>query len=304
LVSAARSDALIEAAQRPGRADRGQRRLDQDVPDGGRALFGDPPGVAGAVAGLAHARIEAEVADESSWRGEPVDVPAGGPNLREERRGGDHPDTGNGEQPAGVGGGEHELGEVVLDRGDFRGEEVDLTQRRVDGVSLVGRERLPGEPLTAGDTERVGHRRAVLEVAVQRCEDLVLAPRTSHDEVRATPGTSTSRPRVLVRQPRVLEHPGRQHLRERSGVVAVGLLLRLRDRCELTSVDDHDLCDVRADDPRDRQRVPRRLERHPVIRSELLGELLDRPRPGADPRPVRDLPSLADRDFTEVAVHV
>jgi hypothetical protein len=52
-----------------------------------------------AVAGLAHAEIEGEVADEALGRGEAVDVAAGGAGLREEHCDGDHADPGDGELP-------------------------------------------------------------------------------------------------------------------------------------------------------------------------------------------------------------
>jgi hypothetical protein len=49
--------------------------------------------------------------------------------------------------------------------------------------------------------------------------------------------------------------PGGEELRERLGVVTVGLLLAVGDRLRLARVDDHHLRDMRADNPRDGQRV-------------------------------------------------
>jgi hypothetical protein len=46
----------------------------------------------------------------------------------------------------------------------------------------------------------------------------------------------------------------------------------LPDRLEPPRVDDHDLLDMREDDPSDRQRVAGRFKRHPVIRAQPLGD--------------------------------
>jgi hypothetical protein len=188
-----------------------------------------------------------------------------------------------------------------LDSGDLLGEEVDLPQRRIDRVALIGREGLPGEPLAAGSAECVCHRRAVLEVAVQHGEHLVLALRASDDEVRATADSPSCCTRGLVGQPRVLQQPGGEELREQPGVVAVGLLLGLSDRRQPARIDDHHLRDVRPDDPGDRQRVAGRLQRHPIIGPQLLGE---RGRAGTHPRPACDLSGLPAGDLTEVTVHI
>ena len=70
----------------------------------------------------------------------------------------------------------------------------------------------------------------------------------------------------LVWLPRPREHPGGEELRERLGVVTVGLLLRLGDRLQATRVHDLDRRDVRPDDPGDRERVAGRLHRDPIGR--------------------------------------
>ncbi len=51
------------------------------------------------------------------------------------------------------------------------GQEIDLAQGGVDRVALVGGQRLRVEPLAAGDAEWVGHRRALLEVAMEHGEE-------------------------------------------------------------------------------------------------------------------------------------
>ena len=137
---------------------------------------------------------------------------------------------------------------------------------------------------------------------MQHREHLVLAPRASHDEVRSPRHAPARRARALVRLPRVFEHPGSQELRERLGVVTVGLLLGARDRLQLPRVDDLDRFLVRAD-PRDRQCVAGRLQHNPIIRAQLLGELLDRTWPRAHPRPVRHSSRRADGDLAACRRH-
>ena len=86
--------------------------------------------------------------------------------------------------------------------------------------------------------------------------------------------------------------------------MAVGLLLGLRDRLERSRVDDHDLRDVRLDDPSDRQRVPGRLQRDPVTRVKLHGELAQLLGSRRDLRCTARDTLLPDTDLAEVAVHV
>jgi hypothetical protein len=86
--------------------------------------------------------------------------------------------------------------------------------------------------------------------------------------------------------------------------VAVGLLFGLGDRFQPPRVDDHDPSDVRLDDPRDRQRVPGRLQRNPIGGRELRREALQLFGPGGHSRGAADLAGLPDHDLAEVAVHV
>ena len=115
---------------------------------------------------------------------------------------------------------------------------------------------------------------------------------------------TTSRAGGLVGDPGALEHPGREQLREGARVVAVGLLLGVADRRKAPGVDDHHLAHVRADDPRDQQCVPRRLQGDAVLGPELPGELLKRLGPSGHARCAADGAVLPDRDFAEVAMDV
>ena len=67
---------------------------------------------------------------------------------------------------------------------------------------------------------------------------------------------------------------------------------------------DHHPRDVRLDDPRDLPRVAGHLQRHPIARAEALREQLQRLRRRLDPARRADLAGLDDRDLAEVAMHV
>jgi hypothetical protein len=61
---------------------------------------------------------------------------------------------------------------------------------------------------------------------------------------------------------------------------------------------------VRLEQPRDLPRVPRDLERDPVIRAKALSEQLDLTGLGLDPTRRAELTILDDRDLAEIQVHI
>lgn len=69
-------------------------------------------------------------------------------------------------------------------------------------------------------------------------------------------------------------------------------------------LDDQHTCDVDFEDPRDLQRVARRLERDLIRRCKALSEQLQRVRLGLDLTRRARLSVLVNRDLAEVAVHV
>jgi hypothetical protein len=139
---------------------------------------------------------------------------------------------------------------------------------------------------------------------VQDREDRVLGARPVPDEPGPACHAPAQRAGDLIGLPGALEHPSRQQLRERLRVVMVGLLLGLRDRLQPPRVDDHHLRDVRTDDPRDRQRVTRGLQRDAIGWLKLLDELLKRPRRGRYSWCAANIAVLPDRDLAEIAVNI
>ena len=129
------------------------------------------------VAGLAHARVEAEVADELARRGEAADVADRG----HERRRGLHVDARDGHQPQDLRPGERLLGDLAIERGDLGVEEVDLAQAAVECQPLVDGQLQPRQPAPARLAERVGDRRPLAEVARRAPR----APRSSRASAHA-----------------------------------------------------------------------------------------------------------------------
>src|SRR4051794_8405793 len=103
------------------------------------------------VAGLADARIEAEVADELPLPGEAPDISDRG----EERRGGDHVDARDRHQSPDLRRGQSVAGDLFLDLGDLLVEELDLAQTAIDRLALLDRQFDLPQPFAAGEAEQV-----------------------------------------------------------------------------------------------------------------------------------------------------
>src|SRR5207248_783227 len=95
LHAAAAADAFVESAKRTGDACGGESGLDEHPACVRSPLFGDPSVYGGMAAGLADARVEAEVADELVGGAEASEVADGGDDR--ERNGG--VDAGDRHQP-------------------------------------------------------------------------------------------------------------------------------------------------------------------------------------------------------------
>jgi hypothetical protein len=65
-------------------------------------------------------------------------------------------------------------GDELRDRGELGVEKRDLSQTRVDGLTLLDRQLKVSQPPPAADSEQVGERRLGNQPALQRRLDLVL----------------------------------------------------------------------------------------------------------------------------------
>src|SRR5262249_13515850 len=134
--------------------------------------------------------------------------------------------------------------------------------------------------------------------------DLVLESASLAHQLRTTRGETTQDPRLLVCLPDSRQQPGREQLCKRARVEAIRLHLRVADRPHLQRIRDHHLSDVRGQDPRDRERVPGRLERDPIVTAEAASEQLQLARARPDPPGRASLSPVRDRHLAEVAMDV
>jgi hypothetical protein len=105
--------------------------------------------------GLAHARIEAQVADQLARALEAVDVA----DRCQQAGGDDHVHAGHAHQPPDLRRLKRVACDQALDCGDLRVEELDLAHAAVDRLALLERQLQRGEPCAALDTEQIRERR-------------------------------------------------------------------------------------------------------------------------------------------------
>ena len=174
---------------------------------------------------------------------------------------------------------------------------------RIDRLALGERQLLLGQPPPALDAKQIRRRRAVLQTAHQHRVDLVLDPRARPDQLRATREAPTHRADALIGRPGPVELPRPQQLGQRPRVEAIGLGSGLADPGVARRDDDHPRY-MRLEDPRDRPRIARHLQRDPVARIQALREQLQRLRCALDP-PRRAQPALGDdRHLTDIAMDI
>ena len=255
----------------------------------------------GAAAGLADARVEAEVADQLARRGEAADVADRGHEGRRRL----HVDAGDGHQPQQLRPGERLLGDLAIERGDLGVEEVDLAQTAIEGQPLVDRQLQPGQPAAAALAERVGNRRPLAQVAGEHAMRLVLRPCAGTHQPLTPVGQPPQRPRPLVRRPHLVEQAPRPSSRasvraSSRSVFAFASLIDLSLRVLATMTRTPCACSNET------------ILSAPVVASsattspatQALREQLQRLDPGRDPTRRPHLAVLGDRDLAEVAVHI
>ena len=252
------------------------------------------------VAGLAHARVEPEVADEPARAREALDLADRGDERERDRA----VDAGDRQQPLHGGRGEADLGQLAVDESELLTGDVEPPQRRGDGDLLIDGQWLPGQPSTALLAEQVGGRAARQQVAMQDRLHLVLQPRALAHDASTASDQPPQRLQLLVRPPDAGQVTGRQELRQDAGIDLVRLHLGLGDRPRAQRVRDHDPRDVLLEQPRDRKRVPGRLDRDLVRLGEALREQAQRLRRRRNlPARARNA-ALQDRHLAELAMDI
>ncbi len=248
---------------------------------------------------LGHARVEPEVTDELARPVKAADLA----DLGHERGGDDHVDAGDGHQPLDLRASERLGRDQALDRRDLCVQEVDLAQRRVDGLALLGGQLELGQPAPALGPEGLSKRGAAHQTAHQRRVDLVLGPRPGADQLDPAPQPPAHHLGLAVGHPHPIEFAGGQQPGQGAGVEPVGLRPRATDPRVVRRDHDH-LGDMGLDDPPDRPRVASHLKRDPIGRGQAAREQLQLLGLGRDPPRRTDLTRLRDRHLAEIDVHV
>jgi hypothetical protein len=232
------------------------------------AVLGDPPVLGRLAAGLTDPRVQPEVADQLVRRREAVEFADRGHDRQRDGR----VDAGNRHQSRNLAALQADPPKLEIDQAQLLAGEVELTQQRRDRLGLIARQLLLGEPRPALAPEQIRRRAAGNEVAMQDRVDPVLQPRALSDDVRAASDLASQRVSLIVGQPHRRQEARRQQLREHLRVDLVGLDLRLGDRARLGRVRDNHLGHVTLQQPGDRVRVARRLQRDLVTRRQALRE--------------------------------
>jgi hypothetical protein len=264
------------------------------------ALFGDPAVTGRLTAGLFDPRVQTEVGDELLGPAEPAEVTHGSDDRQ--RHGGVH--AGDGHQPLDLSTAKRHAAELSIDDPQLLGVKVQLAQQRVNGQLLVRRQRLVRKPAAALDPEQISRRAPRDQVTVKnRLHPILQAGPLTHD-MRAASHLTTQRLCGLVGDPHRRQIVRGQQLRQHLGVNLVGLDLRLGDRAGLLRIGHHHPRHMRLEQPDDRLRVARRLDRDLILRPEAVGKDPQRLVAQRDPPRLADQAVLPHRDLRELSVHV
>src|SRR5687768_5701982 len=96
-----------------------------------------------------------------------------------------------------------------VDRGDLGVEERDLAQTALERLALLDRQLELGQPATALDAEHVADRWPADQPPDDHRVDLVLAARALPNKLRAPRQPPAHHPRLLIRDPDIVQRPGR-----------------------------------------------------------------------------------------------
>jgi hypothetical protein len=177
-------------------------------------------------------RVQTEVADQLLRAAKATEVTDGGDDRQRHGR----VDAGDRHQPLDVVASQRDTAELGIDDPQLLAVEVQLAQQRRDGLALIGRQRLLGQPAPALVAEQVSGGAARDQVAAQDRLDLVLQPGPLAHDMPAPRHLAAQRVRHVIGQPDAGQVVRRQQLREHLGVDLVSLDLGLGDRAGLLRV--------------------------------------------------------------------
>ena len=134
--------------------------------------------------------------------------------------------------------------------------------------------------------------------------DLVLQPGALTHQQGAPRDLAAQHVRGLIRHPHRRQEVRGQQLGQDRSIDLVGLHLRLGDRAGLARVRHHHPPRRLSQQRGDRERVPRRLQRHLIAGPETVGEHPQRLRRSRDLALLPDQAVLPHRDLSELPMHV
>ena len=108
-----------------------------------------------------------------------------------------------------------------------------MPQTGVDGLALLQRQLLLGEPAAALDAEQVTRRRAALQTPHEHRVDLVLSARARTDQLAATRRAPTHHADTLIGYPDRVQLQGRKRRRDASARSTPADVIEDRDLAEV-----------------------------------------------------------------------
>ena len=264
------------------------------------ALLGDLAVAGRQAAGLLDPWVQPEIADQLLRTTEAAKVADRGDQRQRDGR----VHAGDGHQPQHLFALQSSAPQGGVDDPQLLVVKVDLAQQGVDRELLVGGQVLIGQPAAALDPEQVGCRAAWDQVAVKDRLHLVLQPRALPDDARPSGDLATQRVGGLISDPHRRQEVRGEQFGEDRGVDLVGLDLRFGDRAGLLRIGHHHPGDVWLDQPHDRVRVARRLDRHLILGAKAVAEHAQRLGGQADLPGLTNPGVLPHRDLRELAVNI
>jgi hypothetical protein len=252
------------------------------------------------LAGLAHARVQAEIGDQLVGAGEALDGADRGQQPDRDH----HVDARHRHEPFHVGVGQRVAGEFALHRTQVLAEAVVLAQVPRHRLCLIRRQGLRQQPGPALGTEQVGVRAGRHEMRVQDGLDDRLQPRALAHDLVASRNLSAQCEGPLTWHPDLRKEVAGVEPRQHGCVDRVGLDAGFRDQPHLARVGDHHPPDMRGQQFADRRGVAGCFDHDMVVMRQPARERLQVLTGHADPAEASDLASVEHHRLGKHAVDV
>ena len=299
-MSAPRTDADEEGAQRTRRFRRGPGRLNQHGAGMAAAGLADPAMAGGSQAGLADAWVQPEIAHQFLRRLEPLDAA----DRRHQPCRHSQVDAGDGQEALDGFVVQGVLGDVAVELGKIFPEPVELADMTRNRGPFILRNRLAGQPVAAALVEEIGIRALRDQMRMQDGMHLVLDPGPVPDNLIAARHQPAHPLRRRIRGPDFRQVAGRMQAGQRPGVDLAGLHMGMGDRLDLKRIGNHHPLHIGRQDPGHRHAVSGRLDHHFIRLLQLPAEPLQGGSGHLDPAFVTGQAILPDHHLPEGAVDI